>query len=942
MLGPLRVRDAEGRDRAPDGDLQRRLLALLVLGRGRVVTVGLAVDALWARTPPGDPVGALQNHVSRLRRVLPEGAVGSTAEGYRLDPAHVDVDADRLGALVPHVEGGGDPAALAALDQLLRRWHGPAYPELDDLDDARAEVTRLAELRVRALEARASHRLAAGDTDGLVAELAALAEAEPLRERPRELLMDALAATGRYAEALRVYDGFRRRLGAELGIEPSPVLAARHAELLRGSGGLPWVPPGRLPVPATGLLGRGSLVAEVLAAVDGHRVVTLVGPGGVGKTRVLVEVGHRLAVRPGDRPVVLCELAPAVEGSALDLVLASLGIDGRPGVGPSDRVTGVLGDREAVVLLDNCEHVLDAVAALVEHVVGRCPNVTVVATSRERLRVPGERVCPVPTLDAGANDSTAAELFVERARAVAPGFTPGAAERAVIADVVRCLDGLPLAIELAAALLHSHDVSEVAAGLDHRFSLLSSGSRTTARHGSLRAAVSWSFDLLDQPLREAFADLSVLAGSFTVDDAAAVTGLDRAGALVALGQLGERSLVLPVPGRRYVLLETLRAYGLERLREMGRTDAARARHARHQVDRVEDAARRQAEPGSTALADVDAALPELRAALAWLLDHGGLEGVVLAGRLVVAVRNYGFFRVRPDVLGWAERVIAADPGDRSPHAAAVWGMAADAAWMAGDLAETRVRSRRARELDERAGAVSAEVGANWGNTLLFEGDLAGAARWYRRAAAVAGGPELRRLIESTELLALGYAGDPAVTERAEALAADLGEHTPYDAYGWYCAGEAVLGVDPGLAGDRYALALAVAARTGTSFVTGVAGASKASLDARLGDPDEAAATYRRLIAHWRRAGMWSTQWTMLRSIAGLLARRGRPVDAAVLEGAVRATSEGHRLFGADEVALAELGEQLRATLGDEAYETARRRGAALGGDAAVEHALGAL
>jgi predicted ATPase/DNA-binding SARP family transcriptional activator len=939
VLGPIRVCDAEGRDVTPVGVLQHRLLALLVLRRGRVVSVDAAVDALWPVRPPRDPVAALHNHVFRLRRRLPEGVIESMGDGYCLDPSKLALDVDRLVEALNAGAAAG-PADRSRIDAILERWRGQAYPELSDVDDGRAEAIRLEELRLRALELRAEWRLASGETGGLVAELAALADAEPLRERPRALLMAALAASGRQVEALRVFDDFRRLLGDEVGIEPSPVLVAQHADLLVGAGAAGWVPASRLPAPATSLLGREALVVEVTAMVEAHRIVTLVGPGGVGKTRLVVEVGHRLRTARSDRPVVLCELAAAVEASAIDVAAAALGIDARPGVWLVERLASVLGDSEVVVLLDNCEHVLDPVAELAEHVLARCANVTLVTTTRERLRLPGEHVCAVPPLLVGATDAPAVRLFVERARAVVSSFEPDAVELASVAEIVHRLDGLPLAIELAAARLHTHDVTEVAAGLDHRFALLSSGYRTSTRHGSLGAAVSWSFELLDARLRDTFADLSVFAGSFTAADAAAICGVDVETVTADLAQLTERSLIVRTSGRRYVLLETLRAFGAEQLAAAGRAELARERHAHHQVDWIERADRQLLEHGESTLTEIDDAIPELRAALSWLLDHRQVD---LAGRLVAPLLDYGFLRLRPDVLAWAERVTDADPDDTTPLAPLVWVVAAYAAWMAGDVAETSVRSERARRLSEQAGGrVPAEVATICGNVELFEGRLDEAVRWYRRAAEAAADDPAQKVI-GTELLARAYSADPAGVDIAADLLAEIGEtRSPYAAYAWYCAGEAILPFDVDEARARYARALELAEATNASFVTGVAGASKASIDARFGDPMVAAAEYRWLIPHWRRAGMWSTQWTMLRSIAGLLARLGRHHDAAVLEGAVRATGAGHRIFGADEVALAELGVQLRTALGDHVYQVALDEGAALDGDSAVERALGAL
>ena len=945
VLGPIRVLDREGRQVTPPGALQRRLLALLVLNRGRVVSVDAAIEALWPSGVPRDPVGALQNHVSRLRDVLPGGSVESVGDGYRLDAGAIEVDCDRLAFLLGD-QAALDDAALAEIDALLARWHGPAFPELGDVDDGRAESTRLAELRIRAREVRAEQRLAQGQIDDLVAELTALADAEPLRERPRALLMAALAATGRHAEALRAYDDFRRLLGDELGIDPSPALTAQHAALLSAgsAASVRSVPMTRLPVPATSLIGRNELARDIVALVASCRLVTLVGPGGVGKTRLLVEVGHVLEAASQERPVVLCELATADSGSVASVAAASLGIDRRPDLPLAEQVASVLGDTELVLLVDNCEHVIEPVAELVERLLGRCPKMWVVATSRERLRVPGEHVRPVPVLAVEGEDSPAVRLFVERARAAVAEFAPGEGELATIQEIVRRLDGLPLAIELAAARLYTHDLAEVAAGLDRRFALLSAGHRTSTRHASLGAAVSWSFDVLDNRLQEVFAALSVFAGPFTAADAAVVCDVEAGEVTAPLGELCERSLVTRTPDRRYALLETLRAFGAERLAATGRAELVGARHAHHFVEWAERADRRMLEPGQRVIAELDAALPELNVALGWLLDHGEVE---LAGRLVAALSDYGMLRLRPDVLAWAERVTARDPDDRSPVAPQVWVVAAYAAWMAGDVAETGVRSARALAAAERAGRdVPAEVATIRGNYELFEGRLDAALGWYRRAdgAAAAAGDVAQHLVAAaTELLAMGYARDPATAERADALLAEVGDAvTAHAAHAWYCAGEADLASDLERAQARFARALDLAERTGAALVTGIAGASSASIEARVGDPARAARHFRVLIDHWRRAGMWSTQWTMLRSIAGLLPRLGHDRDAAVLLGAIQATQAGHRVFGADEVALSELGRRLRETLGSEAYEVALAEGAVLDGDAAVEHALRAL
>lgn len=952
VLGPLRVVDAADVDITPSGAMQRRLLALLVLRRDQVVTADRAIDVLWPSQPPRDPLGALHNQVSRLRKALPELDIASRGDGYLLASARLDVDADRLAGAVH----AGDSASL---EPVLARWRGSAYPELADADEGRVEAARLEELRVRARELWAEHRLVVGGPADVVPELAALVDEHPLREVPVSLLMDALDRAGRRAEALRAYDAFRRRLGEELGIEPSPALAARHAAMLSGAEA-PDVPvssptpplsaPGasvrRLPVPATRIIGRDTLLRDAVSAVGAHRVVSLVGPGGVGKTRLAIELGHVLP-RSGDRPVAMIGLNATPAPVVVERVAAELGIEPRAGVDLVDRIADVLAGDPLVLVLDGCEHALDPIATLVERVVAACPGVAVVATSQERLRVPGEKVLPVPSLPSGGGDpgeAPAVALFVERARAAAPAVELTEGDLATVAEVTRRLDGLPLAIELAAARLHTHSLAEVAAGLDERFSLLSAGYRSSIRHGSLRAAVSWSYELLDGRLRQLLTQLSVFAGSFTVTDVAAVCRLDPPVTAIDLAQLAERSLATRTDSGRYCLLETLRAFGAEQLRSSGQEEAVRRRHAEHYVTWMEERDRRLADDGPNSLLTIEAAVPDLRAALDHLLAVGRVD---LASRLMAVVRDFAFFRPRPDVLAWADRVTDADPDGHAPAAPRVAMASAYAAWMAGDVAGSASRAERALALAEAAGGpIHADVLTVCGTTALVDGRLDEAIIWYRRAAAAAtesGDPSEAVYAAATELLARAYAGDPSAPARADRLVAEVGRaETTYSAYTFYCAGEAALGVDDDLARVRLTRAVELAERTGASFVTGLAGASRASIEARVGDAEVAAAEYRWLIPHWRRAGVWSTQWTMLRSIAMLLGRLGRWHEAAVLEGAVRATDEGHRIFGADEQALASLAAAAERALGGDAYREALGAGAALDGDAAASLALRAL
>jgi hypothetical protein len=426
-----------------------------------------------------------------------------------------------------------------------------------------------------------------------------------------------------------------------------------------------------------------------------------------------------------------------------------------------------------------------------------------------------------------------------------------------------------------------------------------------------------------------------------VNAAAHVTATDTAFARRALDELVERSLVVRRPDRRYVLLESLRAFGLEALDAAGRTAEVADRHADRQLAWLGGRVHRLAQPGTRALLDIEEGLPDLRAALRFLVERRDVER---AAQLVALLFDYGFLRLRPDVLAWTERVIALDPDDRYPQAGPVRAIAGYAAWMAGDVERLGEEAARALAASEGGTPLRSEVAGARASHALFEGRLSDAQAWYERGVELAADNRSRRqLYQGSALLARAYAGDPSSEDIARALLDDVGEsETPYVAYIWHCAGESDLGVDLDRARDRYTTALALAEATGASLVAGLASASKASIEARVGDPDVAVRDYRRLLDQWRRAGMWSTQWTMLRSVAGLLARLGRHHDAAVLVGAVSSTAEGHRIFGADAEALRALTQRLREALGDDGLDAALAAGAALDGDAAVEHARRAL
>lgn len=605
ILGMTRAWGAGGAVLPVGGPGRRALLALLLVDAGRPVPVERLVAGLYGEDPPEGVANAVQAQVSRLRAVLecPVERVG--AGGYRIVVDAEQVDVRRFEALAragrAALTGGQPEAALGLLAEGLALWRGPALADVREAPFAAGQVVRLEELRTAAVEDRVAAELAlhrAGERTA--AELRALVAEQPLRERPAELLMRTLDRLGRRGEALAVYAELRERLAEQVGGEPGAAAAAAHAALLRA--------PARdvsretsarsVPRPLTGLIGRERELAEVRERLRGGRLVTLFGPGGVGKTRLAAAVA-------ADHPGGACFVdltAAALPEQVVPTVLSALGLreggvrSGQAVAGPHPdpaeaRLLAVLAGRGGFLLvLDNCEHLPGPVAELTERLLAGCPELRVLATSREALLIPAEVLTPLPPLEPDA----AMRLFAERAQASVPpgtgwlrGLSAGGPDSAdddvrAVAEICRRLDGMPLAVELAAARLRMLTPRQIADRLDDRFHLLTSGSRTAhGRQQTLRAVVDWSWDLLPAEERTVLGRLSVFSGGCTLAAAEAVCGtgprtLDLVGALV------DKSLLAVVASSgggepRYRMLETIRAYAADRLAEAGRT-AAEAAH----------------------------------------------------------------------------------------------------------------------------------------------------------------------------------------------------------------------------------------------------------------------------------------------------------------------------------------------------------------------------
>ncbi|MFI0444419.1 BTAD domain-containing putative transcriptional regulator [Actinomadura sp. 6N118] len=603
ILGPVEVR-RDGLPVAVGGPRVRALLALLALDAGRLVPSERLIDGLYGEEPPSGAANALQSQVSRLRRGLGAAElVEGQATGYRLVVDPEDVDVHRFGRLVKEgraaLKAGAHAAAAELLWEALGLWRGPALADLT-APFAAGQAARLEELRITAAEDRAEAELALGEYT-IVPLLQEIVAGHPLRERTRGLLMRALYGSGRQAEALAVYEDVRELLAEELGADPSAELAEVHLAILRGD--VAQAPAVRTALPAqlTTFVGREEELARVGKLLGEGRLVTLLGPGGTGKTRLAIEAGAR---EHGE--VCFVDLSSAVNGAELpQALLGALGVrehglqatvpEQRPE--PAERLVAAVSDRRLLLILDNCEQVIEDAARLTHRLLTAAPGLRVLVTSREVLGVTGESILPLQPLGlpaAGAEledalGSPALLLFGDRAAAVRPGFAITTANLDAVLRICTALDGLPLAIELAAARLRSLPVEEIAARLDDRFRLLSRGNRTAApRHQTLRAVVEWSWDLLEEDERELARRLTVFAGGFTLESAARICGPSLYEVDDLLAELTDKSLVQS-DGGRYRMLETVRAFCAERLAEAGEEDDLRRAHAAYFLDLAEQA-----------------------------------------------------------------------------------------------------------------------------------------------------------------------------------------------------------------------------------------------------------------------------------------------------------------------------------------------------------------
>jgi predicted ATPase/DNA-binding SARP family transcriptional activator len=612
MLGPFEVRTDDGSLADLPGARLRALLIALALEPGRLVSKATLIDWIWGERPPADTANALQRLVSRLRKALPEGSIEGQPGGYRLTTEPDAVDAVRFGRLLAQARDAEGSQRVQLLRDALALWRGAAMADvgLEDSEALDAAIARLDRLRLAALEDRFEAEVALGHGAELVAELTDLAAAHPERERLAAALMRALAAAGRDSEALLAYERTRETLADLLGVDPSPELSAVHLALLRGElGRREENRKTNVRAELTSFVGREADVAAVRELIGEHRLTTLIGPGGSGKTRLATETARTLL---GDLPdgVWLAELAAlGADGSDGDVAQATLtGLGLRdallgttPNPDPVDGLIAAMREREALLILDNCEHVIESAAAFADRVLGECRRLRILATSREPLGITGEALWQVeplglPEASPGEIESSpAVRLLRDRASAVRKDLGGDARTLSTMVRICRALDGMPLAIELAAARLRTMTIEQLANRLDDRFRLLTSGSRTALpRHKTLRAVVDWSWELLTEAERMVLRRLSVFSGGASLEAAERVCSSGGAGpfeVLELLTSLAEKSLLVTEGdgALRYRMLGTIKEYAADRLAEAGESGLARQAHLGYFTDLAESA-----------------------------------------------------------------------------------------------------------------------------------------------------------------------------------------------------------------------------------------------------------------------------------------------------------------------------------------------------------------
>jgi predicted ATPase/DNA-binding SARP family transcriptional activator len=917
VLGPVVV-TADDRPVVLGSRRERALLAALALHVGQIVDVDTLGDAVFGAQPPNSVRHALATLVMRVRERLGAEVVETVHGGYRLNGNAVSVDA----ALFERAVASGD-----GLHEARAWWRGRPYVELDGWPPAEAARVRLEELLHHAEEELVGQALAAGDPGALVGEVEALVAAAPFRERRWVLLIRALYGAGRQRDALDAFRRARTLLVEELGVEPGPELvAAERAVLLHDEslafGGVPR--PGNVPPSGRALVGRHDDMERVAAAVLEHPTVTLTGPGGVGKTVLALAAARHLRPRFPDG-VWQVELAPVSAGTDVPAAVATaLGVQHQAGATIVGTLRLALANQQLLIILDNCEHVLDAAAALAGELHQSCAGVRLLATSRERLDVPGEHDMLIRPLPTAGPDSPAVELFMARARR--PSLASDQTEFTAAVEICERLDGLPLALELAASRCRGMSAAALAERLRHGLGSLRARHPGDARHATLTDVVQWSFDLLTPTEQVVLARLAVLAGGFDLGAAEAVAGLwdysstDVDDAVVALV---EKSLA-DHDGRRYRLLETTRDFARARLRDRTEGLAVADAHLAWFAQFV--LAARQGVRGpdeGTWVRRLDDEWANLRAAFRHALElDDPTAAMTLAVALAIEATNRRF-----DALGWADDVLDRYGRPGHPLLRGVLGAASFARWMRDDLEGAvalagQAVAQPATPESDAASDLLAEIASFAAQ--IYSGRLAEAlevARVAMSKPAARQDPWVEQAILYGFVVAADMLGDRAAVaqaaHRGRQLAASSNPSTR--AYAWLTEAWGVQQTDPEAAVALATRARDLAASVRNTYVTQLATA----LTLYWSDPNRDPAAEIANTQETLRAGMLTIAWQRLTLVAIPLTERGFPDLATEILGACRQSPSTATVI---ETKFQPLCEQLCATLGRAEYDRLSEQG----------------
>lgn len=948
VLGALAV--GPPGDEVPIGSArQRAVLARLVAAGGGPVSPYALIEAAWGEHPPRNSKGALQTQVSRLRTTL--GA--SPGSGLRQDPAgyRLTVEPDRVDAwhFEQLVTASREPSAQWERRSLLERadvvWRGDPYLDVDD-PSVEVHARFLRRLRRRAVGDLVEAYLDDGELLAAVSRAEALAAADPLDERAAGLLMRALHASGDSPLALAAFQDHRRALAEDLGLEPSPALRALEQGILghEPALGVPDRPRRPRPrPPVSRLVGRRHELEVALRLLESARIVTLTGPGGVGKTRLALHLCELVAERfPGG--VWLCDLASASPENIDRVVAESLGVHDRAGEQLQDRVVAVLATGRTLLVLDNCEHLGPAIAQLVDHLARRAPSLVILATSHQHLGVDGEhqlRLRGLPT-PAGDEASEAGELFCDRARAVDPEFDPDR-DPGAVAALTRALGGIPLALELAASATRHTAVEELAMAVRQRLDVLDETTpHSPTRHRSLQAILESSISRLDDETSATLHRLAVFAGRFGQPLAEALlaeSGTEEPTA-VQMRALVAASLVQHSRGGHsghFELLSPIRTICRQRLSSTGDLDTVQRGHARvvsEAAARLDEDLRSSQE--SSAHSGFEQLVPDLRAAREWLRSNGTTEAV--AG-LCVTTCWFTMLRTRSELTRWCEEAMA--HVDRGSLAfARLAASAAVGASKRGDLAEAGALARAAADQGHAHARFGIEV---LGQISLYEGRLEDALDLGARAVAAhrdSGHEVFAVNAETIGVAALVYLSRPGEARAAAAevlRAATAAEAPSVLAMAHYFAGEAA--ADLAEACDHYRRSIEIAEAVGADFAAGLAATSLCAREVRSGSSTPAVARLPGVLRHWQRGGVGNQQWLVLRLVVEALSAVGDHDGVAVLTGALAGSTQAGPVYGEDAERLARAIERAGSGLGTERFEEHNARGRLLDGDGAVQEAV---